>query len=155
MPHYAELYAPVGAYSEGPDYWAYGTTFYALLAESLRTALGTTTGLERAPGFLKTADYTLQMTAPSGLLYNFGDNSSGLGYEPVMFWFARELRRGGLVTREVANLKTLTDAITAGVPRGDASRMLSLALVWREPSLPSTPPSAPPLVWWSEGGLQP
>ncbi len=155
MPHYAELYAPVGAYSEGPDYWAYGTTFYALLAESLRTALGTTAGLERAPGFLQTADYTLQMTAPSGLLYNFGDNSSGLGYEPVMFWFARELRRGDLITREVANLKTLADAITAGAPRGDASRMLSLALVWRDPSLPATPPSTPPRVWWSEGGSQP
>lgn len=155
MPHYAELYAPVGAYSEGPDYWAYGTTFYALLAESLRTALGTTTGLERAPGFLRTADYTLQMTAPSGLLYNFGDNGSGLGYEPVMFWFARELRRGDLIAREVANLKTLADAITAGAPRGDASRMLALALVWREPSLPATPPSTPPLVWWSEGGSQP
>ena len=155
MPHYAELYAPVGAYSEGPDYWAYGTTFYALLAEALRTALGTTVGLERAPGFLQTADYTLQMTAPSGLLYNFGDNSSGLGYEPVMFWFARELRRGDLIAREVANLKTLADAITAGAPRGDASRMLALALVWREPSMPATPPSTPPLVWWSEGGSQP
>ncbi len=155
LPHYAELYAPVGAYSEGPDYWAYGTTFYALLAESLRTALRTTAGLERAPGFLQTADYTLQMTAPSGLLFNFGDNGSGLGYEPVMFWFARELRRGDLITREIANLKTLADAITAGAPRGDASRMLSLALVWREPSLPATPPSAPPLAWWSEGGSQP
>ena len=155
LPRYAEIYAPVGAYSEGPDYWAYGTTFYALLAESLRTALGTTAGLERAPGFLKTADYTLQMTAPSGLLYNFGDNSSGLGYEPVMFWFARELRRGDLVAREVANLTTLADTITAGAPRGDASRMLALALVWREPSLPITPSSSPPLVWWSEGGSQP
>lgn len=155
MPRYAELYAPVGAYSEGPDYWAYGTTFYALLAESLRTALGTTTGLERAPGFLKTADYTLQMTAPSGLLYNFGDNGSGLGFEPVLFWFARELRRGDLLTRELANLKTLAEAITAGAPRGDASRMLAFALIWRDPSLAATPVSSPPLAWWSEGGSQP
>ena len=155
IPHYAELYAPVGAYSEGPDYWAYGTTFYALLAESLRTALGTTEGLERAQGFLRTADYTLQMTAPSSFLFNFGDNGSALGYEPVMFWFARELRRGVLVAREIANLKTLADAIAAGAPRGDASRMVSLALIWRDPSLPATPPLAPPLVWWSEGGSQP
>jgi len=154
MSRYAELYAPVGAYSEGPDYWAYGTTFYALLAESLRTALGTTAGLERAPGFLHTADYTLQMTAPSGLLYNFGDNGSGLGYEPVMFWFARELRRGDLTEREIINLKTLADAIAAGAPRSDASRMLALALIWRDPSLKPTPAAAP-LAWWSEGGSQP
>lgn len=155
MPHYAELYAPVGAYSEGPDYWAYGTTFYALLAESLRTALGTTAGLERAPGFLKTADYTLQMTAPSGLLFNFGDNGSGLGYEPVMFWFARELRRGDLLQRELANLEKLAGGITAGEPRSDASRMLPLALIWRDPVLPTTPATTPPLTWWSEGGSQP
>lgn len=155
MPHYAELYAPVGAYSEGPDYWAYGTTFYALLAESLRTALSTTAGLELAPGFLKTADYTLQMTAPGGLLFNFGDNGSGLGFEPILFWFARELRRGDLLRRELANLSLLTDAIVAGAPRSDASRMLALALVWRDPTLAVEPASAPPRVWWSEGGSQP
>ena len=155
MPHYAELYAPVGAYSEGPDYWAYGTTFYALLAESLRTALGTTAGLERARGFLQTADYTLQMTAPSGLLFNFGDNGSGLGFEPILFWFARELRRGDLIAREVTNLRTLADAIAGGAPRNDASRMLALALIWRDPSLPLATSSTPPLAWWSEGGSQP
>jgi hypothetical protein len=155
MPRYAELYAPVGAYSEGPDYWAYGTSFYALLAESLRTALGTTAGLERAPGFLKTADYTLQMTAPSGLLFNFGDNGSGLGFEPILFWFARELRRGDLVQRELANLEILADAIATGAPRGDASRLLPLALLWRDPSLAATPASPSPLTWWSEGGSQP
>lgn len=97
MPRYAQLYAPAGAYSEGPDYWAYGTTFYALMAEALRTTFGTTCDLERAPGFLPTADYTLQMTAPSGELFNFADNGSGLGFELVMFWFARELRRDDLL----------------------------------------------------------
>jgi hypothetical protein len=155
MPRYAELYAPVGAYSEGPDYWAYGTTFYALLAEALRTVLGTTAGLERAPGFLQTADYTLQMTAPSGLLFNFGDNGSGLGFEPILFWFARELRRGDLLQRELASLEKLADAIVDGAPRGDASRMLPLALIWRDPSLAAAPAAPPPLVWWSEGGTQP
>jgi hypothetical protein len=154
MPRYAALYAPVGAYSEGPDYWAYGTTFYALLAESLRTALGTTAGLERAPGFLKAADYTLQMTAPSGLLFNFGVNGSGLGFEPILFWFARELRRADLLQRELANLEKLAGAIAAGTPRSDASRMLPLALIWRDPSL-NTTSAAAPLVWWSEGGSQP
>jgi hypothetical protein len=95
------------------------------------------------------------MTAPGGLLYNFGDNGSGLGYEPVMFWFARELRRGDLLRREVSNLEKLAEAITAGAPRADASRMMALALIWRDPSLPTVPASPPPLVWWSEGGSQP
>jgi hypothetical protein len=116
MPRYAELYAPAGAYSEGPDYWAYGTTFYALMAEALRTTFGSTCDLERAPGFLQTADYTLEMTAPSGQLYNFADNGSGLGYEPIMFWFARELRRDDLIRREITNLAYLADAIASGAP---------------------------------------
>ena len=155
MARYAELYAPAGAYSEGPDYWAYGTTFYALMAEALRTTFGTTCGLERAPGFLQTADYTLQMTAPSGQLYNFADNGSGLGYEPIMFWFARELRRGDLIQRELANLTTLTAAIASGTPRDDSSRMLPLALLWRDPTLTSAQAPKRPLTWWSEGGSQP
>ncbi len=155
MPRYAQLYAPAGAYSEGPDYWAYGTTFYALMAEALRKNFGTTCGLEKAPGFLQTADYRLQMTAPSGLLYNFADNSSSLGIEPIMFWFARELRRDDLSQREVANLTKLSEALTSGAPRGDASRMLPLALLWRDPSLTTNSKTQPPLEWWSEGGTQP
>ncbi len=155
IPRFAQLYAPAGAYSEGPDYWAYGTTFYALMAEALRTTFGTTCGLERAPGFLQTADYTLQMTAPSGQLYNFADNGSGLGYEPIMFWFARELRRAELIQRELTNLSTLTDAIASGTPRDDASRMLPLALLWRHPTLTAAQAPERGLTWWSEGGSQP
>ncbi len=155
LPHYAKLYAPAGAYSEGPDYWAYGTTFYALTAEALRMSFGTTFDLERAPGFLLTADYTLQMTAPSGLLYNFADNGSELGIEPIMFWFARELRRDDLIQRDLATLAKIAESITSGSARDDASRMLPLALIWRDPSLAFTAPKKRPLTWWSQGGSQP
>lgn len=155
MPRYAQLYAPVGAYSEGPDYWAYGTTFYALMAEALRATFGTTCDLERAPGFLQTADYTLQLTAPSGQLFNFADNGSSLGCEPVMFWFARELRRSDLLERELTNLNSLAGVIASGTPRADASRMLPLALLWRDGSSATARPPARALTWWSEGGSQP
>jgi len=150
-----DYYAPAGAYSEGPDYWAYGTTFYALMAEALRTTFGTTCDLERAPGFLQTADYTLQMTAPSGALFNFADNGSGIGLEPIMFWFARELRRADLTQRDLTRLKSLAEAVTAGTSRDDGSRMMALALLWREPSLATLPPSQRALTWWSAGGSQP
>ena len=155
MPRYAELYAPAGAYSEGPDYWAYGTTFYALMAEALRMNFGMTYDLEKAPGFLQTADYTLQMTAPSGLLYNFADTGSSIGIEPILFWFARELKRDDLIHREVAHLPALHEALISGTPRGDASRMLPLALLWRDPSIKTRSATRPPLRWWSEGGSQP
>ncbi len=155
LPRYAVLYAPAGAYSEGPDYWAYGTTFYALTAEALRTTFGTTCALERAPGFLHTADYTRQMTAPSGGLFNFADNGSGLGVEPIMFWFARELRRADLIEHDFAQLKSLAEAVTSGTSRDDGSRMIALALLWRDPSFAATTRVPRPLTWWSEGGAQP
>ena len=155
MPRYAELYAPAGAYSEGPDYWAYGTTFYGLMADALQTSFGTTCGLENAPGFLQTADYTLQMTAPSGKLFNFADNGSSLGFEPIQFWFARELHRDDLLDHELTNLSLISEAIISGAPRGDASRMLPLALLWRDPLLKSNPAPTQPLKWWSQGGSQP
>ncbi|MGB8166519.1 MAG: heparinase II/III family protein [Chthoniobacteraceae bacterium] len=155
LPRYAKLYAPAGAYSEGPDYWAYGTTFYALTAEALRMSFGNTCGLEKAPGFLQTADYTLQMTAPSGLLYNFADNGSELGVEPIMFWFARELRRDDLIQRDRATLAKIAESIASGGERDDASRMLPLALIWRDPSLAPIETKSRSLTWWSRGGSQP
>ncbi len=125
------------------------------MAEALRTTFGTTRDLERATGFFETADYTLQMTGPSGRLFNFADNGSSLGFEPVLFWFARELRRDDLIRRELINLESLADAIANGTPRSDASRMLPLALLWRDASLASNPVLPPSLMWWSQGGAQP
>ena len=155
MPRYAKLYEPAGAYPEGPDYWAYGTTFYILMADTLRTSLGTSCDLERATGFLQTADYTLEMTAPSGRLYNFADNGSAIGFEPVQFWFARELQREDLIEREVHNLDLLKDVIIGGEQRGDASRMLPLALLWRAPKTKDPSAVERSLKWWSQGGAQP
>ena len=155
MPRYVALYAPAGAYSEGPDYWAYGTTFYALMAEALRSNLCNNDHLLDAPGFLQTADYTLMMTAPSGRLYNFADNGSSLDLEPIMFWFARELKRGDLIQREITNLRSLASAISKGTPSDDGSRMLPLALIWHDSKLPSKTTQNPPLTWWSKGGSQP
>jgi hypothetical protein len=155
LPRYAANYAPAGAYAEGPDYWAYGTTFFALTVDALRTALGTTAGLEQAPGFLQTADYRMQMTAPSGRLYNFADNGSDPGFEPVLFWFARELHRPDLLERELAGLDLLGGDLSSDAPRDDASRLLPLALIWRVTAQTVLSPPARPLAWWSQGGPQP
>jgi len=95
------------------------------------------------------------MAAPSDRLFNFADNGSSLGFEPIQFWFTRELHREELLNREVTNLSLISDAIASGAPRGDASRMLPLALLWRDPSLKSKPAPPRTLKWWSQGGSQP
>ncbi|WPJ95114.1 hypothetical protein SH580_16945 [Coraliomargarita algicola] len=45
------MYAPDGAYPEGPGYWAYGTSYSVMMMSALESALGADFDLPRAPGF--------------------------------------------------------------------------------------------------------
>lgn len=159
LPHAGAVYAPDGAYPEGPSYWSYGTTFHVLLVEALRTALGQSFGLEQFPGFLKTADYPLQMVGPSGLDFNYSDYHVEHLNEPIMLWFARELRRPDLAQRELADVSALAEAIDRPAKSPlRANRHLPLELIWWNPPVEPTGPSsesgiALPLHWTSRGVL--
>ncbi len=104
IPAAEATYAPDGSYPEGPSYWSYGTTFQVILVETLRSVFGTSYGLGMSPGFLKTADFSLQMVGPSGEDYNFADYHVEYLHEPVMLWFARELQRPELAKVELHDL---------------------------------------------------
>jgi oligo-alginate lyase len=153
----AAKYAPAGAHSEGPGYWAYGTNFYCILTEALRTSFGTTCGLEQAPGFFQTGDYNLQMTTPTGQMFNHNDSVPEFGFEPAMFWFARETHRRLLVEPTLERLTAMHDILVGDSAQPDASRLQPLALLWWDPSLPvsvsGTSPGA--LTWWSGASAQP
>ncbi|MEO8614679.1 MAG: heparinase II/III family protein [Luteolibacter sp.] len=129
-------YAPDGSYAEGPSYWLYGTSIHVILIEALRTALGTSCDLEKFPGFLKTAGYKIQMMAPSGEDYNYSDYHNEHLNEPIMLWFARELRDSNIARGELAAIsrrlvKAVEDKHLA------ISRHLPLELFWWDPTLPS------------------
>ncbi len=64
LPHAMAEYAPDGAGSEGPGYWAYGTSYNVVLINALESVLGMDFGLSQAEGFLKTADYYLHAAGP-------------------------------------------------------------------------------------------
>ncbi|MBC8152806.1 MAG: heparinase II/III family protein [Bacteroidetes bacterium] len=159
LPHAGAVYAPDGAYPEGPSYWSYGTTFHVLLIEALRSALGSSYGLEQFPGFLKTADYTLQMVGPSGLDFNYSDYHPETQNEPIMLWFARETRRPDLARQEVADLNTLYRAAISNTKSSvHPSRHTPFDLLWWDPvrvdrGLPLTSTLAAPLHWTSQGVL--
>lgn len=154
LPNAGAVYAPDGAYPEGPSYWSYGTSFHVILIEALRSALGGSYGLEQFPGFLKTADYNLQMVGPGGLDFNYSDYHVEHLNEPVMLWFARELRRPDLAKQELVDLKSLHE-----IPGNKAansvhpSRHIPLELLWWEPNLISKGVSPSPLHWTSQGVL--
>lgn len=150
-------YAPAGAHSEGPGYWAYGTNFYVILIEALRTAFGTSCDLEKAPGFLRTGDYNIQMTTPTGHMFSYADSVPDFGFEPAMFWFAREISRPYLATPTLDRLSSIHDMLVSDTAQPDASRLQALALLWWDPALTTreATPVPGPLTWWSEGGPQP
>ena len=151
----AEPYAPAGAHAEGPGYWAYGTTFYVLFTEALRSAFGTTCDLEKAPGFLRTGEYIIQLMAPSDDMFSFADSEPFWGFEPVMFWFARELNQPDMAEPLFKRLKTMHNYLVSDEARADASRIQPLGLLWWNPSLVNAPVTKRALNWWSEGGAQP
>jgi len=151
----AEAYSPAGAHAEGPGYWAYGTTFYVLFAEALRSAFGTSCDLEKAPGFLWTGDYIIQLMAPSDEMFSFADSEPFWGFEPVMFWFARELNQVDMTEPLFKRLKPMHEYLVSDSTRDDASRLLPLGLLWWNPSVIKMPVAKRALNWWSEGGSQP
>lgn len=153
-------YGPDGSFAEGPSYWSYGTTFYVIAVEALRSVLGTSYGLERLPGFLKTADYRVQMVGASGEDYNYSDYHVERQNEPVMAWFGRELKRPDLMQDERTHLANLFEAnqrkgTVAKGRKTVLSRHLPLELLWWDPSLLQTKGMQAPPLQWTAGGEMP
>jgi hypothetical protein len=146
--HYAaKSYAPEGIYPEGPGYWNYGTGFHVALVAALKSTLGNTFELEKFPGFLKTADFIVQMNSPAGRYYNFSDNDLIRGFQTPLFWFARELKRPELVGADLDILRYLK------TKPGKLDRLMPLALVWsagENSKVGSTPPTS-----WTGAGKVP
>ncbi|GJM28229.1 MAG: hypothetical protein DHS20C17_08640 [Cyclobacteriaceae bacterium] len=90
MPGSLEEYGPHGIYPEGPTYWGYGTSYSVIAANSLSTALGNDFGISNSPGFMESATFVLQATAPSGEYFNFADCGEARQgrFAVLMSWFA-------------------------------------------------------------------
>jgi len=148
--HGLKPYAPDGVYPEGPSYWSYGTSYQVILLAALESVLGTDWNLAAEPGFLASAGGYLQTIGPSGRRYNFSDGSEGVGFEPVVFWFARRLNDPGLLLFERRLLAT-PDKLADSIRR---QRFATLAALWWPPA--GTQKAAPTLpVRWSGQGPNP
>lgn len=90
LPNSLKEYGPDGVYPEGPTYWAYGTSYTAMAASILETALGTDFGISKSPGFMESANFILQVTSPSGEFFNFADSGDKKGGNEsiLLSWFA-------------------------------------------------------------------
>ncbi|MAG59160.1 MAG: heparinase [Planctomycetes bacterium] len=128
VPRAMREYEPHGAYPEGPGYWKYGTTYNVLLIDALQSVLGTAFGLAAPKGFLRSADYYLHMTGPTGLFFNYSDCGTKGGVAPAMYWFAAKRQDGSLLWRERA---ALAEFVRDAKPSATgANRLLPFLLIW-------------------------
>ncbi|GAA4300817.1 heparinase II/III domain-containing protein [Compostibacter hankyongensis] len=102
MPYALKQYAPDGAYPEGATYWDYGTTFSALTASILESALGTDFGLSAYRPLMESADFRLLSVAPSGWYYNFSDcgDKRGAKGDMTLAWFAVKTGNGSYFEKQ-------------------------------------------------------
>ena len=149
VPAAMKVYEPDGTYPEGPGYWNYGTTFNVALIAMLESALGTDFGLTQRPGFLKTGEFPLQMTGPTGNPFSFSDRGTRPDFSPAMVWFASRTHRPELLWFEegllARSIKTIRDSQGAK----QADRFFPLALLWSDAQQRRAEPAV--LNWYGRG----
>jgi oligo-alginate lyase len=152
LPFAGESYANDGSFPEAPSYWSYGTSFFAMEIEALRSVFGHASNLEKTPGFLKSADYILQMTGPTGQDFNYSDYHADRWNEPIMMWYGRELKRRILVNNEIDAIKSINlDLLNE--KQTNLHRLTTMELIWWKPNLLSQKVELLPLHYSANGGL--
>lgn len=72
----AVLYAPDGAWYEGPGYWEYGTRHFIMIMHNLQKVFGDTYGFMDLPGIHETGYYVIAQEGPMGS-FNISDSNEG------------------------------------------------------------------------------
>ncbi|MBE7050433.1 MAG: hypothetical protein E7394_06625 [Ruminococcaceae bacterium] len=85
LERYMWLFAPLGAYFEGPSYASISIYYTVRLFASMESTMGTLYGLDKAEAFDLSADYVMNMQSDAAS-YGFGDGDSGLKRCSGMFW---------------------------------------------------------------------
>ncbi len=150
VPRAMAEYAPDGAYPEGPGYWGYGTSYNVVLLAALESVLGTDFGLAAAEGFMKTPDYYIHVTGPTGLFFNYSDCGSRGGVDPAMYWFAAKRKEPGLLWFEKGSLEKFLAGSHS--PESSSNRFFPFLLLWSGPGAALKPPAE---LHWTGGGKVP
>lgn len=141
---------PHGAYPEGPTYWSYGTHFQVILLSVLESALGKTWGLESFPAFQESAVYINLMIGPSGNFFNYADANASVAPLPALHWFASRATNATLDAGERERLLIASAQSSLG-RLARQQRLFALSLLWFDPTLGDTEPTALPLHWRADG----
>lgn len=86
-----EIYAPEGAFPEGPGYWEYGTTYQGILNLALESALGTDFEITTIDGFQTTGDYYIFEHGNSNKRFNYSDSGEGVEASVGLWYIAYKM----------------------------------------------------------------
>ena len=150
LPPCLKVYAPKGAYPEGPGYWCYGTGRFVLMLAAFESAFGTTFGLFETPGFAQTADFIDAMTGPSGKFWNFSDGAEGRRECVCDGWLARKTGRRGILAFDNRAFRKQYAQRNNPKFKPKAGEFLPFRMLWADFSPVSD--AAAPLDYASEGG---
>ena len=154
LPNSLKEYAPKGVHPEGPFYWRFGTSFTVVASDVLKTALGSDFGISQSPGFMKTAEYRLQVTAPSGECFNYADSEGKTDGEAsaVLAWFAAQTGNGTYIHKRFFENPADPGLLISGealIPQNEG-RLAGVALIWLS-QCSFEKSSELPLAWYGKG----
>jgi len=80
------LFAPDGAWFEGPAYWAYTVSYLAYYVSTLQSALGTDLGTMNSAGVSLTGYFPVYMTGSTNQTFNLHDANESIIDSPEIGW---------------------------------------------------------------------
>lgn len=145
-----KIYGPDGAYPEGYNYWAYGTTYNVLFIDALDKIFKTDFGLSDIPGFMESARYIEFMTGAQQKCFNYSDGGeiSELQPQTAMFWFAQKKKDTSLLWVEKEYLKKEKEAIML------QNRFLPFFIIWSR-NIDFEKIKTPDRLMWAGNGENP
>jgi hypothetical protein len=93
LPIAMQHYAPDGAWSEGLNYWHYGTSYNVAFLNTLETALGQDFNLSKITGFSETGFFPVYATGSLGYPFNFADGQNKKISYPELFWLGKRFKQ--------------------------------------------------------------
>lgn len=71
-----EIYSPHGNYSEGADYWNYGTSFQVCFMSCLQDLFGHTGGIAETEGFMESGKFALYLHGTMETQFSYNDGGA-------------------------------------------------------------------------------
>ena len=129
-----EIYAPEGAFPEGPGYWEYGTTYQAVLNLALETVLGTDFEITTIDGFPTTGDYYIFERGNSGKRFNYSDSGEADAASVGLWYMAYKLNEPSYLYQDLY-------ALEDGTYVDEDYNIIPVICAYKMGAVTATPPS--------------